>query len=108
MTNKKTPSRVREEVRVKTKFDARAATCRCSTTTAADARSSWGEGSIGCALRVARAGAETRNSKLATRNYVMRPERTEAIVLNTYAARERDKLVVFLTPDHGKRKGWAY
>src|SRR5204863_7975342 len=37
-----------------------------------------------------------------------RPERTEAIVLNTYAARERDKLVVFLTPDHGKRKGWAY
>jgi DNA repair protein RecO (recombination protein O) len=22
--------------------------------------------------------------------------------------RERDKLVVFLTPDHGKRKGWAY
>src|SRR2546430_9095926 len=38
----------------------------------------------------------------------MRPERTEAIVLNTYAARERDKLVVFLTPDHGKRKGWAY
>lgn len=38
----------------------------------------------------------------------MKPERTEAIVLNTYAARERDKLVVFLTPDHGKRKGWAY
>jgi DNA repair protein RecO (recombination protein O) len=38
----------------------------------------------------------------------MRPERTEAIVLNTYAARERDKLVVFLTPEHGKKKGWAY
>ncbi len=38
----------------------------------------------------------------------LRPERTEAIVLNTYAARERDKLVIFLTPDHGKRKGWAY
>ena len=38
----------------------------------------------------------------------MKSERTEAIVLNTYAARERDKLVVFLTPDHGKRKGWAY
>lgn len=38
----------------------------------------------------------------------MRPERTEAIVLHTFAARERDKLVVFLTPDHGKRKGWAY
>ncbi len=29
-------------------------------------------------------------------------------MLHTFAARERDKLVVFLTPDHGKRKGWAY
>lgn len=38
----------------------------------------------------------------------MRISRTEAIVLHTYAARERDKLVVFLTPDLGKRKGWAY
>lgn len=38
----------------------------------------------------------------------MRPERTEAIILQTHAVRERDKLVVFLTPDHGKRKGWAY
>jgi len=38
----------------------------------------------------------------------MKPERTEAIILHTHAARERDKLVVFLTPDHGKRKGWAY
>jgi DNA repair protein RecO (recombination protein O) len=38
----------------------------------------------------------------------MRPERSEAIVLNTYPARERDKLVVFLTPEHGKKKGWAY
>src|SRR2546430_6872381 len=38
----------------------------------------------------------------------MKPDHTEAIVLHTYAARERDKLVVFLTPDHGKRKGWAY
>lgn len=38
----------------------------------------------------------------------MKPERTEAIILHTVAARERDKLVVFLTPDHGKRKGWAY
>src|SRR5438477_12065659 len=38
----------------------------------------------------------------------MRPERTEAIILHTHPARERDKLVVFLTPDHGKRKGWAY
>jgi DNA repair protein RecO (recombination protein O) len=38
----------------------------------------------------------------------MRPQRTEAIILNTYAARERDKLVVFLTPEHGKKKGWAY
>ena len=38
----------------------------------------------------------------------MKPERTEAIILQTFAARERDKMVVFLTPDHGKRKGWAY
>ena len=38
----------------------------------------------------------------------VKPERTEAIILHTMAARERDKLVVFLTPDHGKRKGWAY
>jgi len=38
----------------------------------------------------------------------MRVERTEAIVLHTFPVRERDKLVVFLTPDHGKRKGWAY
>lgn len=38
----------------------------------------------------------------------MKPENTEAIILHTFAARERDKLVVFLTPNHGKRKGWAY
>ena len=38
----------------------------------------------------------------------MKPERTEAIILHTIASRERDKMVVFLTPDHGKRKGWAY
>ncbi len=38
----------------------------------------------------------------------MRPNRTEAIILHTFPARERDKLVVFLTPDHGKRKGFAY
>ena len=38
----------------------------------------------------------------------MKIERTEAIVLHTFAARERDKMVIFLTPDHGKRKGWAY
>jgi DNA repair protein RecO len=38
----------------------------------------------------------------------VRPYRTEAIILHTYPARERDKLVVFLTPDHGKRKGFAY
>jgi DNA repair protein RecO (recombination protein O) len=35
-------------------------------------------------------------------------ERSEAIVLHTFPARDRDKMVVFLTPDHGKRKGWAY
>lgn len=38
----------------------------------------------------------------------MRIERTEAIILHTVPARERDKMVVFLTPEHGKRKGWAY
>ena len=38
----------------------------------------------------------------------MKIERTEAIILHTYPARDRDKMVVFLTPDHGKRKGWAY
>lgn len=38
----------------------------------------------------------------------MKVERSEAIILHTWAARERDKMVVFLTPDHGKRKGWAY
>ena len=38
----------------------------------------------------------------------MRKERTEAIILHTFPARERDKMVVFLTPDRGKRKGWAY
>lgn len=38
----------------------------------------------------------------------MKIERTEAIILHTFPARERDKMVVFLTPDHGKRKGWAY
>jgi len=38
----------------------------------------------------------------------MNIERTEAIVLQTFPSRERDKLVVFLTPHHGKRKGWAY
>ncbi len=29
-------------------------------------------------------------------------------MLQTFQARERDKLVVFITPDHGKRKGWVY
>jgi len=38
----------------------------------------------------------------------VRIERSEAIILHTYAARERDKMVVFLTPHHGKKKGWAY
>ena len=38
----------------------------------------------------------------------MKLERTEAIVLHTWPARERDKMVVFLTPEHGKVKGWAY
>ena len=38
----------------------------------------------------------------------MRLHRTEAIILHTLPARERDKLVVFITPDHGKLKGLAY
>ena len=38
----------------------------------------------------------------------MKRERTEAIILQTFPSRERDKLVVFLTADHGKKKGWAY
>ena len=38
----------------------------------------------------------------------MRLQRTEAIILHTFPARERDKLVVFLTPEHGKVKGFAY
>lgn len=38
----------------------------------------------------------------------MKKERTEAIVLHTLPVRERDKLVVFLTPEHGKMKGFAY
>jgi len=42
------------------------------------------------------------------RLYPMRLVRTEAIVLHTVPARERDKLVVFLTPEHGKVKGFAY
>ena len=29
-------------------------------------------------------------------------------MLHTWPARERDKMVVFLTPEHGKVKGWAY
>jgi DNA repair protein RecO (recombination protein O) len=38
----------------------------------------------------------------------MKPRRTEAIILHTFPARERDKLVVFLTSEQGKRRGWAY
>jgi len=38
----------------------------------------------------------------------MRLHRTDAIVLQTFASRDRDKLVVFLTPGEGKIKGWAY
>lgn len=38
----------------------------------------------------------------------MRRHKTEAIILHTYPVRERDKLVVFLTPEEGKMRGWAY
>lgn len=38
----------------------------------------------------------------------MKSYKSEAIVLHTYPSRERDKLVVFLTPEHGKLRGFAY
>jgi len=38
----------------------------------------------------------------------MKREKTDAIVLQTWPSRERDKLVVFLTPERGKLKAWAY
>ena len=38
----------------------------------------------------------------------MKRHKTDAIVLHTYPVRERDKLVVFLTPEEGKLRGWAY
>lgn len=38
----------------------------------------------------------------------MRRRQTEAIVLNSYLQRERDKLVVFLSPEYGKFRGWVY
>jgi DNA repair protein RecO (recombination protein O) len=38
----------------------------------------------------------------------LKPHKTEAIILHTFAARERDKMVIFLTPQEGKMKGWAY
>ncbi|HUO85027.1 MAG TPA: DNA repair protein RecO [Thermoanaerobaculia bacterium] len=38
----------------------------------------------------------------------MKRERTEAIILQTLPSRERDKLIVFVTPGHGRMKGWAY
>ena len=38
----------------------------------------------------------------------MKPRKSEAIILLTYPSRERDKLVVFLTPEEGKLRGFAY
>jgi DNA repair protein RecO (recombination protein O) len=38
----------------------------------------------------------------------MRRKQTEAIILSTYPQRERDKLVVFLSPESGKLRGWVY
>ncbi len=38
----------------------------------------------------------------------MKRHQTEAIVLNSYLQRERDKLVVFLSPEVGKFRGWVY
>src|SRR6187455_2170194 len=47
-------------------------------------------------------------SSVTSPENLMRLARSEAIILHTYAARERDKMVVFLTPEHGKVKGFAY
>lgn len=38
----------------------------------------------------------------------MRSQKSEAIVLHSFPSRERDKLVVLLTPEFGKIRGWAY
>src|SRR5688500_4653553 len=38
----------------------------------------------------------------------MKRHKVEAIILQTYPVRERDKLVVFLTAEEGKLRGWAY
>ncbi|HEY0590781.1 MAG TPA: DNA repair protein RecO [Thermoanaerobaculia bacterium] len=38
----------------------------------------------------------------------MRSAQSEAIVLFTRASRERDKVVVFFTPEQGKKSGFAY
>src|SRR6266567_2765993 len=51
---------------------------------------------------------ESRERRRRAYSPSMRLQRTEAIVLHTFPARERDKLVVFLTPEHGKVKGFAY
>lgn len=57
-------------------------------------------------VAVRRAGVEP----LAPRATIARvkQEQSEAIILHTFPSRERDKLVVFLTPARGKMKGWAY
>lgn len=39
---------------------------------------------------------------------LLKTHRTEGIVLHTSPSRERDKLVVFISPDRGKMRGWAY
>jgi DNA repair protein RecO (recombination protein O) len=38
----------------------------------------------------------------------MRSQKSQAIVLHSFPSRERDKLVVVLTPEFGKIRGWAY
>jgi DNA repair protein RecO (recombination protein O) len=51
----------------------------------------------------------TLSRKVASEDLApMKRHKTEAIVLHTYPVRERDKLVVFLTPEEGKLRGWAY
>lgn len=59
--------------------------------------------------RIERSGGRVKVEGLGV-DYTLdvKRRRTEAIVLNTYLQRERDKLVVFLSPEIGKFRGWAY
>lgn len=53
-------------------------------------------------------GAQRYESTPSRDNGEVRPQQTEAIVLHSTPSRERDKLVVFVSPERGKLRGWAY